>query len=187
MEAEGARQRGRPPASEREQGRQQRQRQRQRRGSGRGRGGGSRGGRGGGNRRQWQRQQGPRRQRNLRRHTWENTLNRRRRQRNEWTLAHPSPHTETADGANPLSSLRGPRRRRAHTAAAQPADDAGVDGQELEVPARGAPRLNRRAQRAAPQRAPSGPDAPSATIERRAEAPPRASQGRPIRWQRFTG
>jgi hypothetical protein len=30
-------------------------------------------------RRQWQRQQGPRRQQNLRRHTWENTLNRRRK------------------------------------------------------------------------------------------------------------
>ena len=34
-----------------------------------------------------------------------------KRQRNEWTRVHRSPHTEAAEGANPISPPRGSRRR----------------------------------------------------------------------------
>ena len=40
-------------------------------------------------------------------------------QRNEWTRAHRSPHTEATEGADPTSSPRDPRRRHPNEASAR--------------------------------------------------------------------
>ena len=72
------------------------------------------------------------------------------------------------------------RTKRARAAAPRARGRRRADGQALQVLALGAPPPNRRAQRGAPPRAPTGADEAGPTTGRCAKPPPRTPEGRPI-------
>ena len=92
----------------------------------------------------------------------------------------PKPPRAPTPPAPPETHAEGIRTKRARAAAPRARGRRRADGQALQVLARGAPPPNRRAQRGAPPRAPTGPDAASSATGRRAKPAPRTSEGRPI-------
>ena len=92
----------------------------------------------------------------------------------------PKPPRAPTPPAPPGIHAEGIRTKRARAAAPRARGRRRADGQALQVLARGAPPPNRRAQRGAPPRAPTGPDAASSTTGRCAKPLPRVSEGRPI-------